>query len=85
MAEARIRIAAWITDFSHSRRLRSACGFKSPIDYEHDYWTSLGEGLAAWGERCQSSTGDEGTRGTAELGSKPANASPMTKPATSSS
>ena len=45
--EARIRIAAWITDFYNSRRLHSVCGFKSPIDYEHDYGASLGEGLAA--------------------------------------
>ncbi|WP_405541098.1 IS3 family transposase [Streptomyces phaeochromogenes] len=45
--EARIRIATWITDFYNSRRLHSVCGFKSPIDYEHDYWASLGEGLTA--------------------------------------
>ncbi|MPY59531.1 hypothetical protein, partial [Streptomyces spongiae] len=37
----------WITDFYNSRRLHSVCGFKSPIDYEHDYWASLGEELAA--------------------------------------
>ncbi|MET9040449.1 IS3 family transposase [Streptomyces mirabilis] len=45
--EARIRIATWITDFYNSRRLHSVCGFNSPIDYGHDYWASLGEGLAA--------------------------------------
>ncbi|MFC5958252.1 hypothetical protein ACFP51_28500 [Streptomyces pratens] len=36
--EARIRIAAWITDFYNTRRLHSVCGFKSPIDYENEYW-----------------------------------------------
>jgi putative transposase len=46
-AEARIRIATWITDFYNGRRLHSVCGFKSPIDYEHDYWARLSEGLAA--------------------------------------
>ncbi|NMI54261.1 IS3 family transposase [Streptomyces sp. RLA2-12] len=45
--EARIRIATWITDFYNARRLHSVCGFKSPIDYEHDYWARLSEGLAA--------------------------------------
>ena len=45
--EARIRIATWITDFYNARRLHSVCGFKSPIDYEHDYWAGLTEGLAA--------------------------------------
>ncbi|MGW0885836.1 integrase core domain-containing protein [Streptomyces sp. NPDC002671] len=46
-AEARIRIATWITDFYNARRLHSVCGFKSPIDYEHDYWADLSKGLAA--------------------------------------
>ncbi|WP_353963791.1 integrase core domain-containing protein [Streptomyces sp. NBC_00124] len=45
--EARIRIATWITDFYNARRLHSVCGWKSPIDYEHDYWASLTEELAA--------------------------------------
>ncbi|MDX3070539.1 DDE-type integrase/transposase/recombinase, partial [Streptomyces sp. ND04-05B] len=45
--EARIRIATWMTDFYNSLRLHRVCGFKSPIDYEHDYWASIGEGLAA--------------------------------------
>ncbi|MGW3982117.1 integrase core domain-containing protein [Streptomyces mirabilis] len=45
--EARLRIATWITDFYNSRRLHSVSGFNSPIDYEHDYWASLGEELAA--------------------------------------
>ena len=46
-AQARIRIATWITDFYNARRLHSACGFKNPIDYERDYWASPTEGLAA--------------------------------------
>ncbi|MFG2938384.1 integrase core domain-containing protein [Streptomyces sp. NPDC048282] len=46
-AEARIRIATWITDFHNSRRLHSVCGFKSPIDCEHNYRASLTEELAA--------------------------------------
>ncbi|MGI5144260.1 hypothetical protein [Streptomyces sp. CA-106110] len=46
-AEARIKIAAWITDFYNTRRLHSVCGFKSPIDYERDYRATLAEGLAA--------------------------------------
>ncbi|WP_369265100.1 IS3 family transposase [Streptomyces sp. R35] len=45
--EARIRIATWITDYYNARRLLSVCGFKSPIDYERDYWARLSEGLAA--------------------------------------
>ncbi len=35
-AEARIRIATWITDFRNTRRLHSVCEFKSPIDYENE-------------------------------------------------
>ncbi|MEU2508148.1 integrase core domain-containing protein [Streptomyces sp. NPDC007863] len=45
--EARIRIATWITDFYNARRLHSVCGFKSPIDYENEYWAGLTVGLAA--------------------------------------
>jgi hypothetical protein len=44
--EARIRIATWITDFYNSRRLHSVCGFKSPIDHEHDYWAMTARPLA---------------------------------------
>ncbi|MEU5032503.1 integrase core domain-containing protein [Streptomyces milbemycinicus] len=44
---ARIRIATWITDFYNTRRLHSVCHWKSPIDYEHDYWASFTEELAA--------------------------------------
>ncbi|MFD0210907.1 IS3 family transposase [Streptomyces hirsutus] len=44
--EARIKIATWITDFYNTRRLHSVCGFKSPIDYENEYWASLTMGLA---------------------------------------
>jgi transposase InsO family protein len=36
-AAARINNATWITDFYNTRRLHSACHWKSPIDYEHDY------------------------------------------------
>jgi hypothetical protein len=43
-AEARIRIAAWITDFYDARRLHSVCGFRRPIDCEHDRRASLTEG-----------------------------------------
>ncbi|WP_328778929.1 IS3 family transposase [Streptomyces canus] len=46
-AAARIRIATWITDFYNTRRLHSVCHWKSPIDYEHDYWASFTEELAA--------------------------------------
>ncbi|MCX4791801.1 hypothetical protein OG369_38740 [Streptomyces sp. NBC_01221] len=46
-AEARIRIATWITGFYNTRRLHSVCDFKSPIDYEREYWASLIVGLAA--------------------------------------
>lgn len=45
--EARIRIATWITDFYNARRLHSVCGWKSPIDYEHDYWAGFTGELAA--------------------------------------
>ncbi|MEU3773216.1 integrase core domain-containing protein [Streptomyces sp. NPDC032472] len=45
--EARIRIATWITDFYNARRLHSVCGWKSPIDYEHDYKAGLTEEVAA--------------------------------------
>jgi transposase InsO family protein len=44
---ARIRIATWITNFYNTRRLHSVCGFKSPIDYENEYWASSTVGLAA--------------------------------------
>ncbi|MFF5306741.1 IS3 family transposase [Streptomyces sp. NPDC013161] len=46
-AEARIKIATWITDFYNTRRLHSVCGFKSPIDDEREYQATLAEGLAA--------------------------------------
>ncbi|MFG2590333.1 IS3 family transposase [Streptomyces sp. NPDC048438] len=35
--EARIGIATWITDLYIARRLHSARGFTSPVDYERDY------------------------------------------------
>ncbi|MFE2090977.1 integrase core domain-containing protein [Streptomyces sp. NPDC059460] len=46
-AEARIRIATWITGFYNTLRLHSVCDFKSPIDYEREYWAGLTVGLAA--------------------------------------
>ncbi|WKX68590.1 IS3 family transposase [Streptomyces sp. XD-27] len=46
-AEARIQIASWIVGFYNSRRLHSMCGFKSPIDYEHEYLANPTMGLAA--------------------------------------
>jgi transposase InsO family protein len=46
-AAARINNATWITDFYNTRRLHSACHWKSPIDYEHDYRASFTEELAA--------------------------------------
>jgi len=33
-AEARIKIATWITDFYNHRRRHSVCDGKSPINYE---------------------------------------------------
>ncbi|MEU4653321.1 hypothetical protein AB0G32_05140 [Streptomyces sp. NPDC023723] len=32
-----VAIATWITDFYNTRRLHGVCGWKSPIDYEHDH------------------------------------------------
>ncbi|MEN8652547.1 integrase core domain-containing protein [Streptomyces sp. 21So2-11] len=46
-AEARIRIATWITDFYNTRRLHSVCDYKSPIDYKREYRAGLSVGLAA--------------------------------------
>ncbi|MFB6784685.1 hypothetical protein ACFCX0_47430 [Streptomyces sp. NPDC056352] len=46
-AGARIRIATRITGFYNTRRLHSVCDFKSPIDYEREYWAGLTVGLAA--------------------------------------
>ena len=45
--EARLKIATWITGFYNARRLHSVCGWKSPIDYEHDYWAGFTEEPAA--------------------------------------
>jgi transposase InsO family protein len=33
--QARHAIAGWITEFYNTRRRHSACGWQSPIDYEH--------------------------------------------------
>ncbi|MFF8423460.1 IS3 family transposase [Streptomyces sp. NPDC015680] len=46
-AEARLRIAAWITGFYNTHRLHSVCGYHSPIDYEHDHRANSALGLAA--------------------------------------
>jgi putative transposase len=46
-AEARLKIATWITDFYNSRRLHSVCDYKNPTDYEREYWAGLTVGLAA--------------------------------------
>ncbi|MGI5518883.1 IS3 family transposase [Streptomyces sp. CA-106131] len=35
--EARLKIATWITGFYNTHRLHSVCGYRSPIDYEHDH------------------------------------------------
>lgn len=35
--EARLKIATWITGFYNTRRLHSVCGYRSPIDYEHNH------------------------------------------------
>jgi hypothetical protein len=37
-AETRIKIGAWIADFSNTRRMHSACGFLSPVKFEGQYW-----------------------------------------------
>ncbi|MCQ8831268.1 DDE-type integrase/transposase/recombinase [Streptomyces malaysiensis] len=46
-AEARLRIATWITGFYNTHRLHSVCGYRSPIDYEHDHRANSALGLAA--------------------------------------
>ncbi|WKK24201.1 integrase core domain-containing protein [Streptomyces olivoreticuli] len=38
-AEARIKIATWITDWYNPRRRHSACDWLSPIDYENRHHT----------------------------------------------
>jgi transposase InsO family protein len=35
--EARLKIATWITRFYNTRRLHRVCGYRSPIDHEHDH------------------------------------------------
>ncbi|MFD9633993.1 IS3 family transposase [Streptomyces violascens] len=45
--EARQRIATWITGFYNTRRLHSACGYRSPIDYERDHQADPAVELAA--------------------------------------
>ncbi|MEU2718784.1 integrase core domain-containing protein, partial [Streptomyces sp. NPDC007205] len=36
-AEARLKIATWITGFYNSLRLHVVCGHRSPIDYERNH------------------------------------------------
>jgi transposase InsO family protein len=38
LAQARVRVAAWIEDYNHNRR-HSALGMLSPIAYEHTLHT----------------------------------------------
>jgi putative transposase len=45
--EARLRIATWITGFYNTHRLHSVCGYRSPIDYEHDHRANPALELAA--------------------------------------
>ena len=45
--EARLRIATWITGFYNTRRLHSVCGYRSPIDYEHDHHANSALEMAA--------------------------------------
>ncbi|MET7782554.1 IS3 family transposase [Streptomyces sp. NPDC005388] len=45
--EARLRIASWITGFYSTHRLHSVCGYRSPIDYEHDHRANSALELAA--------------------------------------
>jgi len=45
--EARLRIATWITGFYNTHRLHSVCGYRSPIDYEHDHRANSALELAA--------------------------------------
>nr|WP_267887659.1 IS3 family transposase [Streptomyces sp. TP-A0356] len=45
--EARLKIATWITGFYNTRRLHSVCGYRSPIDYEHDHRANSALELAA--------------------------------------
>ncbi|MEU3756800.1 integrase core domain-containing protein [Streptomyces olivoreticuli] len=46
-AEARIKIATWITDWYNPRRRHSACDWLSPIDYENRHHTSSQQTQAA--------------------------------------
>ncbi|MFF3748674.1 IS3 family transposase [Streptomyces kronopolitis] len=45
--QARLRIATWITGFYNTPRLHNVCGYRSPIDYEHDHQANSDLGLAA--------------------------------------
>ncbi|MFD7053248.1 IS3 family transposase [Streptomyces mirabilis] len=45
--EARLGIATWITGFYNTHRLHSVCGYRSPIDYEHDHRANSALELAA--------------------------------------
>lgn len=45
--EARLRIATGITGFYNTHRLHSVCGYRSPIDYEHDHRANPSLELAA--------------------------------------
>ncbi|MGW0886549.1 IS3 family transposase [Streptomyces sp. NPDC002671] len=45
--EARLKIATWITGFYNTLRLHSVCGYRSPIDYEHNHRANSALELAA--------------------------------------
>lgn len=46
-AEARLKVATWITGFCNTRRPHSVCGYRSPIDYEHNHRANSALELAA--------------------------------------
>jgi putative transposase len=46
-AEARLKIATWITGFYNTRRLHSVSEYHSPIDWEHKHRTGSALELAA--------------------------------------
>ncbi len=69
-AEARLKIATWITDFYNARRLHSVCGFKSPIDCERDYRAP--EGTTPPERPASSTTGNSGRGSTASMSAKSA-------------
>jgi putative transposase len=45
-AEARLKIATWLTGFYNQRRRHSVCDWRSPIDYERSFTRALGDQAA---------------------------------------